>query len=191
MKLQIRSRYYWNSYDVLEKYCKLPLNLQRPSYNDQWTKEKRCTTCKGRHSVVSYIQCSCGTLSFILVLMCTILGCYPWFLCVICKFLTCHFTSDQMTRQCTRITWVNIVNVNLTMNINKSLELLLDTNTLLKFLHNEYAFLLLDNLMENPSIVMLSMEPRKRIDTLHNIYCLTSYSISCRHFTWLQKCCNC
>ena len=30
-------------------------------------------------------------------------------------------------------------------------------------------------------MVTLSMEPRKQIITLHKNYCLTSYSISCRH----------
>ena len=61
----------------------------------------------------------------------------------------------------------------------------------LKVLYNTYTFLLLDNLMDNFNMAILSMEPRKWIITLHNNYCLTSHSISCRHFTWLQKCCNC
>ena len=38
---------------------------------------------------------------------------------------------------------------------------------------------------------MLSLEPRKLIITLHNNSSLTSYSISSRHITWLQKCCKC
>ena len=44
--------------------------------------------------------------------------------------------------------------------------------------------------MDNSSMAMLSMEPRKQIITPHNNYCLTSYAISYRHFTWLQKCCK-
>ena len=41
------------------------------------------------------------------------------------------------------------------------------------------------------NIVILSMEPRKQIITIYNKYSLTSYSISCRHITLLQKHCNC
>ena len=64
----------------------------------------------------------------------------------------------------------------------------------LKALYNVCMFLLMDNLMENSNMAMLIMEPSKQIITLHNNYCLSSYSISCRHFTWLQnwkqtKCC--
>ena len=47
-------------------------------------------------------------------------------------------------------------------------------------LYNAYAFLLMDNSMDNHDVMALSMKPRKRIITLHNNYCLTSYSISCR-----------
>ena len=38
------------------------------------------------------------------------------------------------------------------------------------FLNNAYTLLLMDNLMENSNMVMLSMEPRKEI-TYYNNYC--------------------
>ena len=60
------------------------------------------------------------------------------------------------------------------MNINKSLELLLN----IKVLYNVYIILLMDNSVDNSNMATLSMEPRKQIITLHNNY---SYSISCRH----------
>ena len=60
----------------------------------------------------------------------------------------------------------------------------------LKVLYNMYVLLVMDNLMDSSNMATLSMEPRKQIITLQNNYYLTSYSVSCRHFTWIQKCCN-
>ena len=41
-------------------------------------------------------------------------------------------------------------------------------------------------LMDNSNMAMLSMEPKKRIISLYSNYCLTSYSISCRHITYMM-----
>ena len=65
----------------------------------------------------------------------------------------------------------------------------------LKVLYNAYVPLLIDSmihtLMSNSNKATISMEPKKWIIILHNNYSLISYSISCRHITWLQKYCNC
>ena len=37
------------------KYCKLPLGMQRPTVNNELSKG-RCATCKGRMSVMLYVN---------------------------------------------------------------------------------------------------------------------------------------
>ena len=78
-------------------------------------------------------------------------------------------------------------------HINKSLKTLIGTNIFKSFIQCICASTngFHDNSRDNYSMAMLSMEPRKWIIALHNNYSLTSYSISCRHITCHQKCCNC
>ena len=99
----------------------------------------------------------------------------------------------EMTHQCTRITWANLINVCLITSIARASRQSLMQSLLKSFVKHIHTFIngINDNLMDNSIIAMSSMEPRKRIITLHNNYCLTSYSIICKHITWLQKYCNC
>ena len=56
----------------------------------------------------------------------------------------------------------------------------------LKVLYNVYVVLLMDNLVDNSNVAMLIMETIKEIITLHNMYSLTSYSISYKNI-WLDS----
>ena len=84
-----------------------------------------------------------------------------------------------------RIMQASLVNVSLVTNINKSLKILLGTNPTKSFVQCIHASIngFNDTSMDNSNIAMLRMAPRKRIFTLPNRYCLTSYSISGRHIT--------
>ena len=84
----------------------------------------------------------------------------------------------DMTCQCMRIMWANLLNVSLAITINKSLKMFLNTHVHASI--NRFN----DTSMDNSSITSLSLEPRKWIILLHNNYSLTSYSISCKHITW-------
>ena len=53
----------------------------------------------------------------------------------------------------------------------------------LKVLYNNYAYLLMDNSVDNSNMVMLSMESRKQIIIFHNNNSLTSCLVIYKHFT--------
>ena len=88
-----------------------------------------------------------------------------------------------MAHQCMRIMQTNLVNVNLVTDINKTLKTLFNTN-LTSCIQCTCASIngLNNNWIDNSNMVKLNMEPKNWIITIHN-YCLTSYSISCRHVT--------
>ena len=85
----------------------------------------------------------------------------------------------DMTCQCMRITWANLVNVSLATTISKSLKMFLNTHV-----HASIKNRFNDTSMDNSSMASLSLQPRKWIILLPNNYSLTSYLISCRHITW-------
>ena len=116
--------------------------------------------------------------------MCTILACFP--LIVACKLLTCQI-AHQTHKNNTRI----FSKCELHHKHKQEPQDIAHHKPYLKVLYNKYAYLLMDNSMDNSNMAMLSMEPRKMIIILHNNNCLTSCLIIYKHFTGLQKSCNC
>ena len=122
-------------------------------------------------------------LNFNLTLVCTILTCFTMILCVTCELFACHFRRDRNNTPMHENNMGKFSKCEPHHKHKQEPQDVAQHKPYLKVLYNMYALLLMDNSMDNSNIMILSMEPRKWIITLHNNYCLTSYSISCRHTT--------
>ena len=119
-----------------------------------------------------------------LTLTCIILACFP--LIVAWKLLMCQM-AHQAHKNSTRI----FSKYELHHKHKQEPQDTAHHKPYLKVLYNNYAYLLMDNSVDNSNMVMLSMESRKQIIIFHNNNSLTSCLIIYKHFTGLQKSCNC
>ena len=131
-------------------------------------------------------------LNFSMKLMCTIPMCFPLILHI--SYLQVDCMSFYMWSKWHPMEKNNVscCKCELCRKHKQETQDVAQHKSSLKVLYVAYMLNGLDDSSVDNSTNMatLSMEPRNQIITFHSNYYLPSYWVSCRHITWLQKCCN-